>query len=87
MALSNQAFNVREQEGGKGRERETERERKIKQRHKICHHHRHFKSFVMCLFVSAYSSKFNLGQELEEAPESEHQFISQPPVKCNHCVN
>lgn len=51
--------------------RETEREGDLENRQKICHHERHFKSFIMRAFVSAYFSKFNLGRELEQAPESE----------------
>ena len=73
MALSNQAFNVREQKGGKGERGAGDRKRENMQHmHKTCHHYRHFKSLIMHLFVTAYFSKFNLGQELEQAPESKH---------------
>ena len=67
-----------------GRKRETDREKEQKHRPKICHHARHCKSFIMCLFARAYFSKFNLGRESEQAPESECTS-SYPSLLCKCC--
>lgn len=80
MALSKEAFNVREREGGNGSERETETEGgagegELKHRHKICHRACYCKSFIVHLFVGAYFSKFYSGYRSEESSPSQNTKV------------